>query len=221
MLCPQRLQLNRHLRTARQQNERLCRSLTRLDRRIEDLRRPIEHELKQHSLTANDTPQHHINERILDVVREYKRIKSDLQNAMLQKVQLVILRVLLNAENYTLSLKQAEQLMLSLQTIPGVSVREKKLRTLLLRSDDSSTDTAAVPMAQIMKLLQQLQEDANSVAAVSPPSPMVSPDMDDDTSEFLFSFNIQQFVQARAQYMETDLDDSTGDDVEGVGLASF
>jgi hypothetical protein len=148
-------QTRRTVRSLQQQNERVCRNLTVLDRTMDQLRQ-VEGDLMQYTNnTKGDVT------RLVAVLHEYKAVQHQLQQLVQHQVQEQILRAVLETDrnhDYALTAPELERLLVRLKTIKGVDVVEDQLRALLVPQDDA--EWYSVSLTSILQLLRKAGEDA-------------------------------------------------------------
>jgi len=127
--------------------------------------------------------------RLKGVVIEYREVQNELKDVVKQKAEEQILQAILSSDSdrdYSLSPQELERLLIRLKSLPGVRIREAKLRQLLF---DGLT-TASVPLHQLLALIKKLGSDAQQPESSG--NSLV--DDDEDADEAVFAFNPREIV---------------------------
>ena len=188
--------LRASVRSLGQQNERTRRNLTLLDGSINRLGH-VEHELQKFTNNSSKDTQ-----RLVNVLKEHKRMQQDLQQVVRKQVQEQILAAVLQTDSNrdcSLSTQELERLIVRLKSISGLVVREEQLRSLLLQN---RTEGNELPLSSVLNLLRQVGADA-SKPSVSPSyeSPtrsrgLVNWEDQDNDDGTVFRFCPQQLVSS-------------------------
>ena len=156
-----------------QQNERLYRTLARLDNdqnRLEAVRHDLQKLVAQKSTTGNGGTTTDVDTaRLLRVVQRWRVVQAAMNRALAAQVQNTILEAVLHTDrdaNFTLSAPEFERLLVRLQNMPGVCINETALRLQWERQneDDDDDNHHHQSLPAILSLLRQITEDANDDA---------------------------------------------------------
>ena len=205
----------KQVRTLRQQNERFKRSLTSLDRSIEQLR-TVQGDLQQYCDDDNDNKTSQVD-RLIQTLRNFQHVQQCLREKLQQQVQQQILQALLQTDrnrDFQLTGSALERLIRRLQSLPGVDLHEEHLRDILAAnvlaadassSPDENNNNKSVALSSVVRLLRQVGEDARKSqqpAKTRTMGVLNSDDHDDDS--IVFEFHPRQLLNTEENLIELE-----------------
>lgn len=203
----------RTVRSLQQQNERLCRTLTALDRTV-DRMQIMEQELRQYTQSTDVS-------RSMQVVQTYTQIQRRLKEQLHYQIQEQLLCALLQhrnsngSNNCLLFASDLERWIAQWKNMPGVVLlQEATLREILVSPEESgekeNDETRfTIPLENALSLLRQLRKDLHQNAPNTSTTPRTSSSqggiwLDDDTAATtpLFQFQPRFLLPSTKDLME-------------------
>lgn len=214
----------RTVRSLQQQNERLCRSLTALDRTV-DRMHLMEQELKQYTKSTTDNNHYYSTLQSIQVIQEYmqiqRRLNEQLHYQIEEQILLAVMQHKKNQDHFDMSATELERFIVQLNNRAGiVLVQEANVREILVSRHDTeddvgeSNDTSSrftIPLKNVLILLRRLRKDVqeNNTSANRTTTPTNNNKrnqggiwLDDDDGTTLFQFQPRVLLPSTKDLME-------------------
>ncbi|GAX19713.1 hypothetical protein FisN_19Hu300 [Fistulifera solaris] len=190
----------RTVRSLQQQNERLCRSLTALDRTM-DRMKILEQELQQFTQSSDTL---HSIQSIQEYLQIQKRLKEQLQYQVQEHILTAVLSntTAMSNNRCQFTASELERLITQLQNMPGVVlVNEASLRDSLVSKETPSEDsTFTVPLEQVLSLLWRVRKDVHqTIKSINGEGIFLDEDHHDSA---IFQFQPQFVLPSKKDLME-------------------